>query len=158
MAARVRLTLAAGWTFEMLLGLKSYNRFDERHFPPVSTSPPELQDKPLFKTGQLVPFTGIFVPTSFLGGCPNFLVQGWRAPQATRTYMRKEYLSFVTYEGKVAPARSEVFENRVDAEWQPLWRDDRYGKNKDPDPPEYLNEDTEFPPYPPTYPPDYSTP
>jgi hypothetical protein len=150
MSDRVRKTLEAAWTYEELFGLnpRGGNWLAAKEFPANLPVAPPVDPKLTFKTGDRVPFTGIFLPTSFPGACPNFLVEDWKVPQASRTSMRRDYLDA---QGLVDRSQSMFYAQQIDAVWQPLWRDDRYGWRATPDPPEYLNSETEFPPYPPRY-------
>lgn len=141
MAQRTRLTLEASWAYQ------TFSEADIVDGSAVTFSLPPLpipNPSPTIQPGEEVPFSGIWVPTEIPNGCPNYLVQGWKAPAALMATKYVEWLvpgnPHGTYEYGRRPCK-----------WQPAWTDIRYVGGRSPDESEFLDETTTDPPYPPRH-------
>jgi hypothetical protein len=136
-----------------LWGYWYYPLFDttKYKFPDQLPGLPFPQDI-FIKDGEDIPVTGIWQQVSLKSGCPNFLIQGEKAPKANlpiRRYDTPEHydnIANIHY-----PARSEYDIAEFPVTWQLMWEDDRW---RDGDESflesEYINGlDTELPKEPP---------
>ena len=81
-ASRISITLGARWSYQTL----------EADVARQETELPAASEETLaIDTADLVPRTGLWVPTTIRYGCPNFLVAGQRAAPMTRASTRYDY-------------------------------------------------------------------
>lgn len=118
MAGRISITLSARWAYQTLMA-DAPTRQDE----PFEA----LVDAPTVATGQLIPKTGIWLPTTIRYGCPNFLIAGQAAAAMTRAGTRYDYAA--SDGGGIEPphdawsAYDYIEEPTV---WRMVWYDTRY--------------------------------
>lgn len=127
MAARIGITLSARWAYQTLMADASA-RHDE---PPEALA--ALVDAPTVATGQLIPKTGVWVPTTIRYGCPNFLIAGQPAPPMTRACTRYDYAA--SDGGGLEPPRpawSEYEYAEKPTVWRMVWYDARYRPGAEP--------------------------
>ncbi len=117
MAARIDTTLTARWAYQTLLADPS----------PSNADPLPMSDPLDIDTGNLVPKTGLWLPTSVRYGCPNFLVAGQAAPPLTRAATRYDYEATDSGGGEPAkPAWSAYDYVEEPTTWRMMWYDTRY--------------------------------
>ncbi len=118
MASRISITLAAQWSFQTL----------SADAPPQESEPPTVPDEALaVDTGDRVPSTGLWVPTTIRYGCPNFLIAGQRAASMTRAATRYDYAA--SDGGGLEPPRQAWSDYDYVEEptvWHLVWDDTRH--------------------------------
>lgn len=117
MAYRISVTLAAQWSYQTLLADPPH-----QHEPACA-----MDDAPTVATGDVVPKTGIWVPTTIRYGCPNFLVSGQTAAPMTRACTRYDYAA--TGASGTEPPRPawSAYDYIEEATvWRMVWYDSRY--------------------------------
>jgi hypothetical protein len=125
-------------------GLKSYPLFDVSQF----NIPDEIGGYPLphdvfIKDGDDIPTTGVWQPKNLKGGCPNFFIQGNKAPKAMLPTLRYDTSAYVDKQGVEHPAHSDFDLGEFPAVWQLVWEDDRWRNGRKPIAEyEYLNDPT----------------
>ena len=147
MALRIEHTLKATWAFERILADRPSLHMRPLRLPdrlPAVT----LRDRgaPEVNTDRTVPQTGIWIPTTFRGGCPNFLVEGFRAPPAVRACERIDYPE-IPAEGpyEARPAWSDYEFIAEPATWRLVWADERYRGGAVDDESGFLDEENALP-------------
>jgi Immunity protein 72 len=104
------------------------------------------------KDGEDIPVTGVWQPKTLRGGCPNFFIQGEKAPKANLPILR---IDKPAYYEKILdihhPARSDFDVGQFSTVWQLVWEDDRWRNGREPSGEyEYIQgSDTELPKEPP---------
>jgi hypothetical protein len=147
MVAKVSMTLNAVWAFPLILRPTLVTT----PFPaPLATEPPALNVT--VRTDQQVPVTGVWRPMGLASGCANYFFVGREAPPVKRADERLDYPEFPGA-GGLEPPRTEYTYVEEPAEWELLWEDHRYDRGRPPgrDEAEFLDTDTEPPPWPPTH-------
>jgi len=145
MAARMRRTAAAEWNYTRLSA--------ERPAPPHAPldRPPDA-DGPVVEHGDDVPITGVWLPIDVPNGCPNFLVEGVPAPTLSVETTR---IDTEGWPGDASsppmPARTEYLYSDVATRWRLAWEDIRYRAGVEIEEPEFLDEETELPAWPPVH-------
>ena len=118
MAGRISTTLAARWSYQTLLA----------DAPPQASGPaPAPDDTLVVETDELVPKTGVWVPTTIGYGCPNFLIAGQPAAPMTRAETRYDYAA--SDGGGSEPPRAAWSAYDYVEEptaWRLVWYDTRY--------------------------------
>ncbi len=128
MADRIARTLDGHWACDTILADRLSLRMRPRSFPPNLPAMPVPDRKaPTIKTGKKVPTTGIWIPSTIRNACPNFLVEGQRAPDLRRACERLDYEATPAAGGEPASAAWSDFE-WVDEStvWKLVWADTRY--------------------------------
>lgn len=147
MMDRMARTLDGRWACDTILADRLSLRMRPRHFPEALHALP-LPDRkgPKLKTGKRVPITGIWIPTTLLNACPNFLVEGRPAPELRRPSERLDYEATPAGGGEPAREAWSDFEF-VDepTEWQLVWADARYKGAAGEDETAMLDEDNALP-------------
>lgn len=118
MAARIDTTLAARWCYQTLLADPLPSDAD-----PLPLAAEALE----IGSDELIPKTGLWLPTSIRYGCPNFLVAGQTAPLLTRAATRYDYEA--TDGGGLEPAKpawSAYDYIEEPTTWRLAWYDTRY--------------------------------
>jgi hypothetical protein len=143
MCARVSMTLMARWAFPHILRRELIN------FPfPASLPLPAKPTGVSVQTGQTVPVSGIWMPTT-PSGAPNYLWEGNDAPKAQRATSRRDYPEVID-ETQPQTAYTDYSYTPEPTRWDLLWEDDRHKNGKVPDEKAaYLDPSTEPPPWPP---------
>ncbi len=152
MAVRIQLTLATEWTYTRLLLAPPPYGSRRDHFPP-HLEPLPAPRGPTVATGELVPTTGIWVPSDESRGCPAFLVGGWPAPAVTIETLQIDTPAWPGTATRVEqPATREYVYDSEPTQWRLAWTDTRYRAGVEPDESEYLDEEATLPSYPPVHP------
>lgn len=109
-------------------GKWSYPLFDvtKYKFPDQLPGLPFAQDI-FIKDGEDIPVTGIWQQVSLKSGCPNFLIQGEKAPKAKLPIRRYDTPEYYDKKANIHyPARSEYDIAEFPVTWQLMWEDDRW--------------------------------
>ena len=116
-ASRISITLSAHWSYQTL----------GADVPPQDSEPLTVPEETLaVDTGDRVPRTGLWVPTTIRYGCPNFLIAGQRAASMTRAATRYDYAA--TDGGGLEPPRQAWSDYDYVEEptvWRLVWVDTR---------------------------------
>lgn len=151
MAQRIAWTLAGCWCSETVLADRPSLRTRPMRLP---TDLPRWRepaaDALRVKTGQKVPQTGLWVPATIRNACPNFLIEGRRAPELRRACERLDYAA--TSAGGGEPAReawSDFEYTDEPTEWRLVQVDARYRGGAIADEDALLDEDNAVPASPP---------
>lgn len=150
LGALIAITLEAKWAFPRIMDPFSGNcYFGPVRFPSRLEPLPKRLEARIFSSEE-VPVTGVWLPLDIPNACPNFLWAGRIAPQGMRLAERIVFAPLPA--GPWTPARPEriryLYTPKQTA-WQLLWEDRRYQGGQVPDESEYLDESTDYPPYPP---------
>ncbi|HKP98476.1 MAG TPA: Imm72 family immunity protein [Fibrobacteria bacterium] len=101
-------------------------------FPAQIGGYPLLQDV-FIKDGEDIPITGVWQPQNLKGGCPNFLIQGEKAPKANLPVLRYDTPEHYDRIAKIQyPARTEFDLKGFPTVWQLVWEDDRWRDGREP--------------------------
>ena len=147
MMDRIDRTLDGRWACETILADRLSLRMRPRAFPENLDELP-LPDarSPKLKTGKKVPATGIWIATTTLNACPNFLVAGQPAPELRRPYERLDYEATPAAGGEPAREAWSDYEFSDEATaWQLMWTDTRYRGAESEDESAMLDEDNALP-------------
>jgi hypothetical protein len=147
MAAKVAMTLRATWAFPRILRPSLVTT----PFPPsLAPEPPPLTVT--VRTDEQVPTSGVWRPVGLPSGCANYLWVGREAPPLERADSRLDYPAFPGM-GGLEPPRTEYTYVEEPADWELLWEDHRYDHGRPPgrEEAEFLDTDTEPPPWPPVH-------
>lgn len=152
MAVRIRMTLAAEWTYTRLLLTPPPYGFRRETFP-RRLEPLPAPTGPTLATDEVVPTTGIWVPSDESRGCPAFLVAGWPAPTLTIEITQIDTPAWPGSASEPArPATSEYVYDNEPTKWRLAWTDTRYRAGVEPDESEFLDEEADLPRHPPVHP------
>ena len=143
----------------VLWGHRSYPRFDvsKYNFPDQIGGYPLAKDV-FIKTGDDIPVTGVWQPISFKSGCPNFLIQGDKAPVTNLPTVRRDTPAWDQKWGKGRiehhEARTFVEWGKFPTVWQLIEEDNRWRNGREPlEESDYLLwPDTDLPQEPPVAP------
>lgn len=153
MTTRIRLTAAAEWATTRILSEGPPERLRPLRFP-ARLDPLPAPRGPVVDPGEDVPVTGVYVPLDIPGGCPNFLVEARPAPPATVETTRVDTPAWPGDDRSAPhPATTEFVYAQQPTRWQLAWEDLRYRTGVEPDESEFLDDETDFPPWPPVHPP-----
>jgi len=147
MMDRIHRTLDGRWACETILADRLSLHMRPRGFPENLDALP-LPDprSPKLKTGKKVPATGIWIATTTLNACPNFLVAGQPAPELRRPYERLDYEATPAAGGEPAREAWSDYEFADEATlWQLMWTDTRYRGAESEDESAMLDEDNALP-------------
>jgi|GEM_PF-2147343 len=98
-----------------------------------------------YRTGNLVPFTGIWNPLTYNSGCPNYLIEGDRFPKIQIPVKCSEIPDYFS-DGQYFKGHKNFEYKECSSMWQPLWEDTRYADGKIPEyEKEYLDESVAIP-------------
>ncbi|MCY1063785.1 Imm72 family immunity protein [Nannocystis sp. RBIL2] len=147
MAAQMQRTAEAKWS-HTLMAL-------QRPAPPhAHLQPMPPADGVVVDPDEVVPVTGVWVPIDVPNGCPNYLVEGVPAPKLTVETQRVDSEGYPgDPENPPIAARTDYVHGEVPTRWQLAWDDIRYRAGVEIDEPEFLDEETELPAWPPAHPP-----
>ncbi|HLP41946.1 MAG TPA: Imm72 family immunity protein [Fibrobacteria bacterium] len=114
-----------------------YPRYDvsEYSFPDQIGGYPFHQDV-YIQDGEDIPVTGVWQPLGLKGGCPNFLVQGEKAPKAILPILRidtpawDERMTDGSLQHREASSQFDFGEFPVT--WRLVWEDDRWRNGREP--------------------------
>jgi len=118
MARRISITLSAQWSYQTLTA---------DVLPPQDEPPVTPEEALAVDTGERVPKTGLWVPTTIRYGCPNVLVAGQTAAPMTRASTRYDYAA--SDGGGLEPPRpawSDYDYVEEPTVWRMVWQDTRY--------------------------------
>ncbi|TDU31454.1 immunity protein 72 of polymorphic toxin system [Panacagrimonas perspica] len=147
MMDRIERTLEGCWACETILADRLSLRMRPRSFPEKLDALP-LPDprSPKLKTGKKIPVTGIWIATTTLNACPNFLVAGQPAPELRRPCERLDYEATPAAGGEPARDAWSDYEFADEATvWQLVWTDTRYRGAESEDESAMLDEDNALP-------------
>jgi hypothetical protein len=119
-------------------GRKSFPLFDISKFRfPDQIGGYPLANDVFIKDGEDIPVTGVWQPISLKGGCPNFLIQGEKAPKANLPILRIDTPAWDENMGggsgiKHHEASSDFDLGQFSTVWQLVWEDDRWRDGKEP--------------------------
>ncbi|MDC0722624.1 Imm72 family immunity protein [Nannocystis bainbridge] len=147
MAAQMQRTAEAGWSLS-LMAL-------QRPAPPhAHLEPMPRADGIVIDPDEDVPVTGVWVPLDVPYGCPNFLVEGVPAPLLSVETQRVDAEGYPgDPENPPIAARTDYVYEELPTRWQLAWDDIRYRAGVEIDEPEFLDDETELPVWPPAHPP-----
>ncbi len=120
-----------------LRGRKSLPLFDVSAYP----FPDQIGGYPFVRdifiqNGEDIPITGVWQPKNLKGGCPNFLIQGEKAPMANLPILRTDTPAWDERmkDGSINhhEAKSEFDLGKFPAVWQLVWEDDRWRNGREP--------------------------
>lgn len=141
MAQRSRITLQAGWAYQRFSEEKTSDSSSPRHALPPLPLPSQL---PVIRPNEEIPVSGVWFPRGVINGCPNYLFQGRKAPEAMVA------AKYVEWAGPDVPHGLFQYARRP-CHWQPSWVDTRYIGGQHPDESEFLDDTTADPSYPPRH-------
>lgn len=142
MAGKVHFTLNAAWAFPRLLE-PAWGPFGF----PTKLDPLPSPTGPRIEPDAEVTVQGVWLPVDVPNGCPNYLIAGEPAPQATRAAERPDFPGGGGTEP--VPAYTEYAYATQTTRWALLWEDHRYNGGAVPDESAYLDPSTAPPPWPP---------
>lgn len=118
MASRISTTLAARWSYQTLLADASAQE---------SECPATPEETLTVDSDDLVPKTGIWLPTTIRYGCPNFLIAGQAAAPMTREGTRYDYAASDGGGGEPPREAWSAYDYIEEATtWRMVWYDTRY--------------------------------
>ncbi|MDQ2999749.1 MAG: Imm72 family immunity protein [Fibrobacterota bacterium] len=121
-----------------LCGRLSYPLFDVSKYAfPAQIGGYPLSKEIFIKSGDDIPFTGIWQPISLKGGCPNFLLRGEKAPKAKIPILRIDTAAWVENLGeglgvKQRAAHSDFDMAEFPTVWQLIEEDERWKNGREP--------------------------
>ncbi|MBN1604244.1 MAG: hypothetical protein JW915_21720 [Chitinispirillaceae bacterium] len=140
-------TLRAKWSVPLA--------FQERHCYNLQIAPKakDYQRSSLtehFKTGQVVPKSGIWNPFSFKSGSPNYLCAGNYFPESQIAVERIYRPDYFDEDDNYTESWEDFEYEKFPAQWELLWEDTRYADGIIPEEEnEYLDQSSAFPSDPP---------